>query len=63
MRDPERITRVLAKLEQIWKKCPDMRLGQLVISLNPNTAVHPFYVEDETIESVLDRKLKEETKQ
>lgn len=30
MRDPERITRILDKVRNLWEKYPDMRLGQLL---------------------------------
>jgi len=30
MRDPKRIDRILKLIEDIWKKMPDMRLGQLL---------------------------------
>ena len=30
MRDPERIDKILAQLGELWKKYPDLRLGQLV---------------------------------
>jgi len=30
MRDPKRIDRILKLVEILWKRCPDMRLGQLL---------------------------------
>ena len=33
MRDPKRIDVMLVQLGRIWKKCPDMRLAQLVCNL------------------------------
>jgi uncharacterized protein YihD (DUF1040 family) len=30
MRDPKRITGILTLIEQIWKRNPDLRLGQLL---------------------------------
>ena len=30
MRDPERIKKVLAEIEKIWEKYPDLRFGQLI---------------------------------
>ena len=29
MREPERIDRIMAKLQEIWKQCPDLRFLQL----------------------------------
>jgi len=58
MRPLDRIPKILAKLEQLWARCPDMRFGQLI----DNIAVHDgwsgagalFNVEDEDFEKVLD---------
>src|SRR5262252_4560070 len=33
VRDPERIQRILAKLEAIWRESPDLRFGQLLVVL------------------------------
>jgi len=33
MRDPDRIDAMLADLAAVWRKNPDMRLGQLVVNL------------------------------
>lgn len=30
MRDPKRIKEILRTIERIWKKAPDLRLGQLL---------------------------------
>lgn len=30
MRDPDRISRMLELVEEIWRKWPDLRLGQLI---------------------------------
>lgn len=53
MRDPERIPRILAKLEEVWRASPDLRLGQLLVNL----VGHPlfFHTEDDVIEPCLDR--------
>ena len=45
MRDPERIPKILAEIESVWRKMPDMRLGQLIIS----AAGNPFMLEDEDL--------------
>jgi hypothetical protein len=57
MRDPQRIPRILAKIEELWTRHPDMRLGQLVSNAarlggwNQNDV---FYVEDDKTEKGLD---------
>ena len=33
MRDPQRISEVLAQVEELWRLHPDWRLGQLVSNL------------------------------
>jgi len=48
MRDPERIPVILSRIEEIWKKNPDMRLGQLLS--NPFVDLTPlFYSEDDAL--------------
>lgn len=42
MRDKKRIRRILTKLEKVWLKCSDMRLGQLVNNIGLD-----FNIEDE----------------
>jgi len=42
MRDPERIPRILAKIERIWAKAPDLRLMQLLASVD----IIEYYTED-----------------
>lgn len=32
-RDPKRIKKILKKIERLWEKNPDWRLGQLVINV------------------------------
>ena len=53
MRDPKRIPRILAKVEKIWEKYPDMRLIQLLHWLAETTP--PFYFEDELLEKRIDK--------
>lgn len=47
MRDPKRIDKILDELKVLWKKYPDMRLGQLILNVIPETRL--YYVEDETL--------------
>ncbi len=52
MRDPERIDRILKRVEEIWKANPDLRLTQLImnaLALN----VDPYYIEDDRLEKKL----------
>ena len=43
MRDVNRIPEFLKTVEEVWRKYPDMRFGQLVVNV---LGVDPFYVED-----------------
>jgi hypothetical protein len=53
MRDPARIDRLLAKLGEIWREQPDLRLCQLIgNALRSNT--DNYYVEDDQLEIALD---------
>lgn len=52
MRDPDRILRILNLIQQIWLRCPDMRLGQLLSNFAQfNT--DPYYYEDDRTEQKL----------
>ena len=54
MRDPNRIDKMVEQLRTLWKKNPDMRLGQLIINLNHiKYGADVFYVEDENMETRL----------
>ena len=33
MRDPTRTRKILCEIHRVWKRCPDMRFGQLVDNL------------------------------
>ena len=54
MREPARIPRILAKLDEIWKTRPDLRLGQLLVALNSRYDNHALFVEDEDLEKAMD---------
>ena len=48
MRYPERIDEIIEELRICWKKYPDMRLGQLIWSLNKSKyRVDVFQPEDD----------------
>ncbi len=49
MRDPDRIPKILAEIESIWCKLPDMRLGQLVACVTDDF----FTIEDEKLVQAL----------
>jgi uncharacterized protein YihD (DUF1040 family) len=63
MRDPERIDRLLAKLEKLWQTSPDLRLGQLLYHVISNAQGGPMNlsrvvnIEDDSVEASLERAL------
>ena len=66
MRNPNRIPKILARLQKLWEKYPDMRLGQLIENrfINIETKYVPsysaYYVEDEKFISELEKFYKTE---
>jgi uncharacterized protein YihD (DUF1040 family) len=55
MRDPNRIGRIIVKLQAAWQIGPDMRLGQLLVNLRgqgPDDSV--YEIEDDVWETQLD---------
>lgn len=54
MRDPDRMPRIVAKLERAWKLVPDWRLGQLISNLQGPGTFDAFYIEDNDWEEALD---------
>jgi len=51
-RDPNRIPIILKRLENVWRKFPDLRLGQLIENVFPNRGASGhsesvYYLEDE----------------
>lgn len=57
MRDPQRINRILKKIENIWYISPDLRLTQLIMNaLRINS--DPYYIEDDDLEKALDNYVK-----
>lgn len=55
VRDPDRIPRIVEKLVRVWSHTPSWRLGQLVSNMKGLGPQDLFYVEDEELESALDR--------
>jgi len=65
MRDKKRIKRILKLLEELWKKYPDQRLGQLLENYvffqgerGDSTSVRLFHQQDDLTEKILKEKLK-----
>lgn len=48
MRDPARIPVLLAEIERVWLRHPDLRLLQLLLNLFPNSSV-AYYTEDDAL--------------
>lgn len=56
MRDPERIDRICGLLSEVWKKSPDLRLGQLIYNIvraHKGGITPLFYIEDDELESIM----------
>lgn len=50
MTDPDRIEKILALLEAVWKKYPDFRLGQLLINVKGYEESHDlWHLEDDVL--------------
>lgn len=47
MRDINRIRPLLERLAVAWERCPDLRLGQLIINASNSPKNDPFNIEDE----------------
>lgn len=62
MRNPKRITPLLFKLEMVWQKNPDWRLGQLISNLLGPGPHDVFYIEDDEWEKLIDTKLTKKQK-
>lgn len=53
MRDPDRIDKVLNRIKEIWKKFPDLRLGQLILNVIQDPAL--YYIEDADLAELLEK--------
>ena len=53
MRDINRIDLILDRLKTLWKKYPDLRLGQLILNVLQDPAL--YYVEDEELIELLEK--------
>ena len=63
MRNPDRIPIILKRLENIWMKHPDLRLGQLFINLCfllKQKGIIMFSIEDDELLNELEKMYREE---
>jgi len=56
LRDPLRIPKILALLEEYWHRFPDMRLGQIVSNAANELEMPVYYMEDEELIQYLESK-------
>jgi hypothetical protein len=61
LRDPDRIPRILTKIQILWEMQPDTRLIQMLMNLQGSMVptYNAFYVEDTVIEGYLDKAIAE----
>lgn len=59
MRDPQRISTIIAKLLKLWARVPDWRFCQLISNLHGVGPQDIFYTEDDELEKGIDAMLKE----
>ena len=57
MRDPKRIKKILSRIEKIWEKYPNLRLGQLIINSIPEGLL--YYEEDEKVIEEIEKTYKQ----
>jgi hypothetical protein len=57
MRDPDRISHVLAKVEQLWRAYPDWRLGQLIANVASWSGTDAWDLEEDGLVDEIDRHL------
>lgn len=55
-KEKARIKRILKRVENIWKKYPDLRLMQMLVNVLDTPA--PYYVSDEELEKELEKAYK-----
>ena len=53
MRDINRIDLILDRLKTLWKKYPDLRLGQLILNVLQDPVL--YYIEDEELINLLEK--------
>lgn len=60
-RNPDRITPMMAKVEEIWKKVPQLRLGQLLGNC-AKSEIQLYYMEDDVLLEKLEAMYKDADK-
>lgn len=67
MKDLDRIDRIISKLEKLWRKYPQQRIGQLLENYvfvegkrGDKTSVRLFHQLDETTEEYIEHELRDE---
>jgi len=55
MREPKRIPKILQRLQNVWQKHPDLRLGQIIINAMKTECTSLFYVEDECLIKLIEK--------
>jgi len=56
MRDPNRISGIIGRLERLWRERPDYRLGQLILNASGEDAPSRlYYLEDTELLDLLER--------
>lgn len=53
MRDKDRIPKILERLSVVWKKHPDLRLGQLIGNVVAGNTM--YYAEDEELIEAIEK--------
>lgn len=59
MRDPQRISTVIAKLLKLWARVPNWRFCQLVSNLHGLGPQDIFHTKDDDFEKMIDKMIKE----
>jgi hypothetical protein len=60
MRDFDRISRIMALLQELWSTVPDWRFGQLVENLKGYLEMNDlYYLEDDIFEKKLEELIKD----
>ena len=58
MNDPERISKLLSKLQTLWSHYPDARLCQLlyaIMSTDNHTGKELFFIEDDRLDYAIEK--------
>ena len=58
MRDPRRISLIINELQNLWYNVPDLRLGQLLLDIVPDSNLLFYIEDDELINKIRDAKEK-----